>query len=170
MGLVFISRVLSLFPSRRFLLPEYLPYAGIFHERGQPGLATHSSVNRVLAGKHTHTTTPKIPFQVWEITSSQMLISFAACCEVSPGSLFLYLTLNNRNHVVVHFIILCQKTSDQLDEYVLHRQCLLMFPQGRQSGTDSLQSPATSPTPHTVCSGGTSPSLICLKSATVRHL
>lgn len=35
---------------RRFLLPEYLPYAGIFHERGQPGLATHSSVNRVLAG------------------------------------------------------------------------------------------------------------------------
>uniref|UniRef100_A0A8D1CAJ9 Autophagy and beclin 1 regulator 1 n=1 Tax=Sus scrofa TaxID=9823 RepID=A0A8D1CAJ9_PIG len=34
----------------RFLLPEYLPYAGIFHERGQPGLATHSSVNRVLAG------------------------------------------------------------------------------------------------------------------------
>ena len=40
------------FPSyRRFLLPEYLPYAGIFHERGQPGLATHSSVNRVLAGK-----------------------------------------------------------------------------------------------------------------------
>lgn len=36
---------------RRFLLPEYLPYAGIFHERGQPGLATHSSVNRVLAGK-----------------------------------------------------------------------------------------------------------------------
>lgn len=38
---------------RRFLLPEYLPYAGIFHERGQPGLATHSSVNRVLAGKTT---------------------------------------------------------------------------------------------------------------------
>lgn len=37
---------------RRFLLPEYLPYAGIFHERGQPGLATHSSVNRVLAGKN----------------------------------------------------------------------------------------------------------------------
>ncbi|KAF3855482.1 hypothetical protein F7725_023537 [Dissostichus mawsoni] len=36
--------------SDRFLLPEYLPYAGIFHERGQPGLATHSSVNRVLAG------------------------------------------------------------------------------------------------------------------------
>ncbi|KTF90976.1 hypothetical protein cypCar_00034984 [Cyprinus carpio] len=34
----------------RFLLPEFLPYAGIFHERGQPGLATHSSVNRVLAG------------------------------------------------------------------------------------------------------------------------
>ncbi|KAI2662544.1 Activating molecule in BECN1-regulated autophagy protein 1 [Labeo rohita] len=33
----------------RFLLPEFLPYAGIFHERGQPGLATHSSVNRVLA-------------------------------------------------------------------------------------------------------------------------
>lgn len=39
----------------RFLLPEYLPYAGIFHERGQPGLATHSSVNRVLAGMRTHT-------------------------------------------------------------------------------------------------------------------
>ncbi|NP_001268921.1 activating molecule in BECN1-regulated autophagy protein 1A [Danio rerio] len=36
--------------TRRFLLPEFLPYAGIFHERGQPGLATHSSVNRVLAG------------------------------------------------------------------------------------------------------------------------
>uniref|UniRef100_A0A9J7XJB2 Autophagy/beclin-1 regulator 1a n=1 Tax=Cyprinus carpio carpio TaxID=630221 RepID=A0A9J7XJB2_CYPCA len=34
----------------RFLLPEFLPYPGIFHERGQPGLATHSSVNRVLAG------------------------------------------------------------------------------------------------------------------------
>ncbi|KTF83190.1 hypothetical protein cypCar_00007143 [Cyprinus carpio] len=34
----------------RFLLPEYLPYAGLFHERGQSGLATHSSINRVLAG------------------------------------------------------------------------------------------------------------------------
>ncbi len=47
------SLTLPLFPSispRRFLLPEFLPYAGIFHERGQPGLATHSSVNRVLAG------------------------------------------------------------------------------------------------------------------------
>ncbi|KAB0350658.1 hypothetical protein FD754_015515 [Muntiacus muntjak] len=41
---------LRCFVPRRFLLPEYLPYAGIFHERGQPGLATHSSVNRVLAG------------------------------------------------------------------------------------------------------------------------
>uniref|UniRef100_A0A8C0L352 Activating molecule in BECN1-regulated autophagy protein 1 n=1 Tax=Canis lupus dingo TaxID=286419 RepID=A0A8C0L352_CANLU len=41
---------LGRFVPRRFLLPEYLPYAGIFHERGQPGLATHSSVNRVLAG------------------------------------------------------------------------------------------------------------------------
>ncbi|MBN3292029.1 AMRA1 protein, partial [Polypterus senegalus] len=41
---------LGRFAPRRFLLPEYLPYAGIFHERGQPGLATHSSVNRVLAG------------------------------------------------------------------------------------------------------------------------
>nr|XP_046205677.1 activating molecule in BECN1-regulated autophagy protein 1-like isoform X3 [Oncorhynchus gorbuscha] len=42
---------LGRFFPRRFLLPEYLPYAGIFHhERGQPGLATHSSVNRVLAG------------------------------------------------------------------------------------------------------------------------
>ncbi|XP_034500621.1 activating molecule in BECN1-regulated autophagy protein 1 isoform X3 [Ailuropoda melanoleuca] len=40
---------LGRFVPRRFLLPEYLPYAGIFHERGQPGLATHSSVNRVLA-------------------------------------------------------------------------------------------------------------------------
>uniref|UniRef100_A0A3P8Z5U7 Autophagy/beclin-1 regulator 1b n=1 Tax=Esox lucius TaxID=8010 RepID=A0A3P8Z5U7_ESOLU len=41
---------LGRFLPRRFLLPEYLPYAGIFHhERGQPGLATHSSVNRVLA-------------------------------------------------------------------------------------------------------------------------
>uniref|UniRef100_A0A3Q2PU95 Autophagy/beclin-1 regulator 1b n=1 Tax=Fundulus heteroclitus TaxID=8078 RepID=A0A3Q2PU95_FUNHE len=39
---------LGRFVPRRFLLPEYLPYAGIFHERGQPGLATHSSVNRVL--------------------------------------------------------------------------------------------------------------------------
>ncbi|KAI7814942.1 activating molecule in BECN1-regulated autophagy protein 1, partial [Triplophysa rosa] len=34
----------------QFLLPEFLPYAGIFHERGKQGLATHSSVNRVLAG------------------------------------------------------------------------------------------------------------------------
>ncbi|XP_064780632.1 activating molecule in BECN1-regulated autophagy protein 1-like [Oncorhynchus masou masou] len=42
---------LGRFVPRRFLLPEYLPYVGIFHhERGQPGLATHSSVNRVLAG------------------------------------------------------------------------------------------------------------------------
>ncbi|XP_061780952.2 activating molecule in BECN1-regulated autophagy protein 1B isoform X1 [Nerophis lumbriciformis] len=41
---------LGRFVPRRFLLPEYLPYAGIFNERGQPGLATHSSVNRVLAG------------------------------------------------------------------------------------------------------------------------
>ncbi|XP_041053384.1 activating molecule in BECN1-regulated autophagy protein 1-like isoform X1 [Carcharodon carcharias] len=41
---------LGRFVPRRFLLPEYLPYAGIFHERGQPGLATHSSVNRALAG------------------------------------------------------------------------------------------------------------------------
>ncbi|XP_053740570.1 activating molecule in BECN1-regulated autophagy protein 1B isoform X1 [Synchiropus splendidus] len=41
---------LGRFVPRRFLLPEYLPYAGIFHERGQPGLATHSTVNRVLAG------------------------------------------------------------------------------------------------------------------------
>uniref|UniRef100_A0A3P8X2L9 Autophagy/beclin-1 regulator 1b n=1 Tax=Cynoglossus semilaevis TaxID=244447 RepID=A0A3P8X2L9_CYNSE len=41
---------LGRFVPRRFFLPEYLPYAGIFHERGQPGLATHSSVNRVLAG------------------------------------------------------------------------------------------------------------------------
>ncbi|XP_046715539.1 activating molecule in BECN1-regulated autophagy protein 1B isoform X2 [Silurus meridionalis] len=41
---------LGRFVPRRFLLPEYLPYAGIFHERGQSGLATHSSINRVLAG------------------------------------------------------------------------------------------------------------------------
>ncbi|XP_078453224.1 activating molecule in BECN1-regulated autophagy protein 1 isoform X2 [Lampetra planeri] len=41
---------LGRFTPRRFLLPDYLPYAGIFHERGQPGLATHASVNRVLAG------------------------------------------------------------------------------------------------------------------------
>ncbi|XP_051757748.1 activating molecule in BECN1-regulated autophagy protein 1A isoform X2 [Ctenopharyngodon idella] len=41
---------LGRFVPRRFLLPEFLPYSGIFHERGQPGLATHSSVNRVLAG------------------------------------------------------------------------------------------------------------------------
>nr|XP_023672907.1 activating molecule in BECN1-regulated autophagy protein 1 isoform X1 [Paramormyrops kingsleyae]XP_023672908.1 activating molecule in BECN1-regulated autophagy protein 1 isoform X1 [Paramormyrops kingsleyae] len=41
---------LGRFVPRRFLLPEYLPYAGIFHERGQSGLATHTSVNRVLAG------------------------------------------------------------------------------------------------------------------------
>lgn len=40
---------LGRFAPRRSL-PEFLPYAGIFHERGQPGLATHSSVNRVLAG------------------------------------------------------------------------------------------------------------------------
>lgn len=47
---VFLHVRLLSFYCRRFLLPEYLPYAGIFHERGQPGLATHSSVNRVLAG------------------------------------------------------------------------------------------------------------------------
>uniref|UniRef100_A0A8C5EEN5 Autophagy/beclin-1 regulator 1 n=1 Tax=Gouania willdenowi TaxID=441366 RepID=A0A8C5EEN5_GOUWI len=41
---------LGRFVPRRFLLPEYLPYAGIFHERGQPSLATHSTVNRMLAG------------------------------------------------------------------------------------------------------------------------
>uniref|UniRef100_A0A673J6H0 Activating molecule in BECN1-regulated autophagy protein 1-like n=1 Tax=Sinocyclocheilus rhinocerous TaxID=307959 RepID=A0A673J6H0_9TELE len=41
---------LGRFVPRRFLLPEYLPYAGLFHERGQSGLATHSSINRVLAG------------------------------------------------------------------------------------------------------------------------
>ncbi|XP_054632411.1 activating molecule in BECN1-regulated autophagy protein 1B isoform X2 [Dunckerocampus dactyliophorus] len=41
---------LGRFVPRRFHLPEYLPYAGIFNERGQPGLATHTSVNRVLAG------------------------------------------------------------------------------------------------------------------------
>ncbi|KAI4881050.1 hypothetical protein NFI96_030012 [Prochilodus magdalenae] len=46
---------LGRFVPRRFLLPEYLPYAGIFHERGQPGLATHSSVNRVLAGTYRTT-------------------------------------------------------------------------------------------------------------------
>ncbi|KAJ7985765.1 hypothetical protein DPEC_G00343850 [Dallia pectoralis] len=41
---------LGRFVPRRFFLPEYLPYPGILHhERGQPGLATHSSVNRVLA-------------------------------------------------------------------------------------------------------------------------
>uniref|UniRef100_A0A8C2HWJ0 Autophagy/beclin-1 regulator 1b n=1 Tax=Cyprinus carpio TaxID=7962 RepID=A0A8C2HWJ0_CYPCA len=39
---------LGRFVPRRFLLPEYLPYAGLFHERGQSGLATHSSINRVL--------------------------------------------------------------------------------------------------------------------------
>lgn len=50
--MVVLVGFLHVIPScRRFLLPEYLPYAGIFHERGQPGLATHSSVNRVLAGK-----------------------------------------------------------------------------------------------------------------------
>lgn len=51
----FIFPLCVWFSCRRFLLPEYLPYAGIFHERGQPGLATHSSVNRVLAGKHDET-------------------------------------------------------------------------------------------------------------------
>ena len=77
---------LFVFSSRRFLLPEYLPYAGIFHERGQPGLATHSSVNRVLAGKHTHTlcTASKNTSQVWKLpkSTSQTLIRFDACCPV----------------------------------------------------------------------------------------
>lgn len=74
---------LFVFSSRRFLLPEYLPYAGIFHERGQPGLATHSSVNRVLAGKHTHTAS-KNTSQVWKSpkSTSQTLIRFDACCLV----------------------------------------------------------------------------------------
>ncbi|XP_041965265.1 activating molecule in BECN1-regulated autophagy protein 1b isoform X1 [Alosa sapidissima] len=40
---------LGRFVPRRFLFPEYLPY-GIFHERSQGGVATHSSINRVLAG------------------------------------------------------------------------------------------------------------------------
>lgn len=42
-------------------------------------------------------------------------------------------------------------------------------PQGHRSGTVSLQLPATSPTPRTACSGGTSPSLTFLRSATVRQ-
>lgn len=42
-------------------------------------------------------------------------------------------------------------------------------PQGRRSGTVSLRSPATSPTPRTACSGGTSPSLTFLRSAMVRQ-
>lgn len=49
--LLMMMMLLMMMCGRRFFLPEYLPYAGIFHERGQPGLATHSSVNRVLAGK-----------------------------------------------------------------------------------------------------------------------
>ncbi|KAL2093427.1 hypothetical protein ACEWY4_010739 [Coilia grayii] len=40
---------LGRFVPRRFLFPEYLPY-GIFHDRSQGGVATHSSINRVLAG------------------------------------------------------------------------------------------------------------------------
>ncbi|TRY85797.1 hypothetical protein DNTS_014598 [Danionella cerebrum] len=38
------------FMPRSLHLPELLPYTGVFHERGQPVLATHSSVNMVLAG------------------------------------------------------------------------------------------------------------------------
>uniref|UniRef100_UPI00358E6334 activating molecule in BECN1-regulated autophagy protein 1 isoform X4 n=1 Tax=Myxine glutinosa TaxID=7769 RepID=UPI00358E6334 len=43
------SAALGRFTPRRFLLPDYFPYPGIFHERGQPGLPTHSSV-RVFTG------------------------------------------------------------------------------------------------------------------------
>lgn len=54
--------------SRRFLLPEYLPYAGIFHhERGQPGLATHSSVNRVLAGRQSYPSCFHLVFLFWKL-------------------------------------------------------------------------------------------------------
>ncbi len=55
-------------------------------------------------------------------------------------------------------------------------QCfsLAVFPvfsaQVHRSETVSLPSPATSPTPPTVCSGGTSPNSTCLRSATVRRL
>ena len=64
-GLYLYQLCLSRFCCRRFLLPEYLPYAGIFHERGQPGLATHSSVNRVLAGKHSSCQTNGGNVQIW---------------------------------------------------------------------------------------------------------
>lgn len=100
--------------SRRFLLPEYLPYAGIFHERGQPGLATHSSVNRVLAGKHTLT----------------------------------------------RFVFLRSKPVMNVD----HEPS----PQARRLETVSLQLPATSLTPPSACSGGTSPSLTFLRSVMVK--
>ncbi|CAB1323596.1 unnamed protein product [Coregonus sp. 'balchen'] len=54
---------LGRFVPRRFLLPEYLPYAGIFHERGQPGLATHSS--SAVASNIANTT---YRLQWWDFT------------------------------------------------------------------------------------------------------
>ncbi|KAF1386301.1 hypothetical protein PFLUV_G00093230 [Perca fluviatilis] len=57
---------LGRFVPRRFLLPEYLPYAGIFHERGQPGLATHSSVNRSAVASNIANTTYRL--QWWDFT------------------------------------------------------------------------------------------------------
>lgn len=126
----------------RFLLPEYLPYAGIFHERGQPGLATHSSVNRVLAGMRTHTPLFK-----------------KKAAHIRPPS-------GHGDHKVVVFFFFfkwrCGLPSMPSD-------AVSCPPQGRRSGMVSLRSPATSPTPRTACSGGTSPSLTFLRSAMVRQ-
>lgn len=124
---IFESHNMAVFLCRRFLLPEYLPYAGIFHERGQPGLATHSSVNRVLAGKQ-------------------------GCQRISSAAL----SQTDFNP---------QSDHRRLDCFPFENDCCssqaLLLVMG------SLQLPATSQTPPTVCSGGTSPSLTCLRSATV---
>lgn len=124
----------------RFLLPEYLPYAGIFHERGQPGLATHSSVNRVLAGMRA---------QAHIYLKRRRLVSDLRQDTVTTKLFFF-------------FKWRCGLPSVPSD-------AVSCPPQGRRSGTVSLQSPATSPTPRTACSGGTSPSLTFLRSAMVRQ-
>lgn len=130
-GRIFESHNLVVFLCRRFLLPEYLPYAGIFHERGQPGLATHSSVNRVLAGKH-----------------GCQRMSMAALSQTD-------FNLQSAQHFRFDcFPFACDCCSFQV-------LLLVMV---------SLQLPATSQTPPTVCSGGTLPSLTCLRSATVNKL
>ncbi|KAB0347851.1 hypothetical protein FD754_012708 [Muntiacus muntjak] len=90
---------LGRFVPRRFLLPEYLPYAGIFHERGQPGLATHSSVNRVLAAtswcifnKHLYlkNSNDNMFWKIWAMwwfqVERDLCEQMATCCQTVPQS------------------------------------------------------------------------------------